>query len=56
MPKRLPNNVVDLRIGKPIEPPKKKSAKTQPTTGSGQHKWEFKLPPRSIWLEITAGN
>ncbi|MDZ4834209.1 MAG: hypothetical protein SGJ27_10570 [Candidatus Melainabacteria bacterium] len=42
MPKRLPNNVVDLRTGKPIETPKKKSAKTLPATGAELHKWEFK--------------
>jgi hypothetical protein len=45
MPKRspnTPNNVVDLRTGKPIETPKKRAVKTAPSAGADQHKWEFK--------------
>lgn len=42
MPKRSTNNVVDLRTGKPIETPKKRTAKTAPTAGTDRHKWEFK--------------
>ena len=41
------NNVVDLRTGKPIEPPKNKprkskSADSATTSGKEAHKWEFK--------------
>jgi tetratricopeptide (TPR) repeat protein len=42
MPKRSPNNVVDLRAGKPIETPKKSPAKSRAAFGADRHKWEFK--------------
>jgi hypothetical protein len=51
MPKRLPNNVVDLRTGKPLEPARKKAAKTAKVVrtaevasadGAEKHNWEFK--------------